>query len=339
MKHWSKSLLELRRGAGSLFVDGFFNGISRLGQLHPLASPDRHGVEVIRNLHYGPLPAHRLDVWRPKDQSAPRPVVLYIHGGGFRILSKDTHWIMALLLARHGYVVFSINYRLAPKHPFPAALQDAALALPYVLDHARQLGGDPSRLVLAGESAGGNLVTALTRLLLAPHPAPWTKPVYATGVVPVAVMPACGMLHVSEYERLHRRKPHMRAFVADRIAEVSRAYLGEAASRPELLPPDLRELADPLLWFESLAAGQGPALQRAIPPMHALVGTADPLLDDTRRLHKALQQLGVDSEAAYYPGEVHAFHAFIHRPAARKAWQAQLAFLDRVVGKPPAVPA
>ncbi len=330
--HITPALTQLRKGAGSLFVDGFFNTISRLGKLHPLASPAKHDVEVIRDLRYGPLPAHRLDVWRPADTSKPRPVALYVHGGGFRILSKDTHWIMALLLARHGYVVFTINYRLAPKHPFPAAVQDVALALPFVLDHAKEYGGDPKRLVLAGESAGGNLVTALTRLLVAPHPLPWTRPVYDAGVVPLAVLPACGMLQVTDSERLRTRKPHMRTFVADRIAEVSHAYLGAAATDSTALSPELRDLADPLLWLEDVVAGRLPKPERPLPPMHALVGTADPLLDDTRRLVGALQALGVQSEAAYYPGEVHAFHAFIHRPAAQKAWKAQLAFLDRVVG-------
>ena len=51
--------------------------------------------------------------------------MLYVHGGGFRILSKDTHWIMGLAFARRGFLVFNIGYRLAPKHPFPAAIADA----------------------------------------------------------------------------------------------------------------------------------------------------------------------------------------------------------------------
>ncbi|MFO0635528.1 MAG: alpha/beta hydrolase [Nannocystaceae bacterium] len=88
-------------------------------------------------------------MYRPQGAAESRPVVLYVHGG-FRVLSKDSHWIMGLAFARAGYVVFNIGYRLAPRHPFPAALQDAAAALAWVHEHAARAGGDASRLVLAG---------------------------------------------------------------------------------------------------------------------------------------------------------------------------------------------
>src|SRR5215468_3738307 len=112
----------LRMRAGAFFVDNAFRGLSRLGQLHPLADPASHGVDVIRDVAYRPTGrrAHRLDVYLPRDRhrrrrgEGPLPVVLYIHGGGFRILSKETHWMMGLAFARRGYLVFNINYRLAP---------------------------------------------------------------------------------------------------------------------------------------------------------------------------------------------------------------------------------
>src|SRR5690606_38779221 len=122
---------------------------------------ERHGVEVIRNVRYGgsDIDAHLLDVYRPRRVDGPLPVVLYVHGGGFRILSKDTHWLMGLAFARRGYLVFNINYRLAPDHPYPAAVEDCAEAYAWLQSNAHEWGGDPSQLVLAGESAGGNLVT------------------------------------------------------------------------------------------------------------------------------------------------------------------------------------
>src|SRR5262245_10555443 len=89
----------LRRRAGATLIDGFFRGISRAGRLHPAADPARHSVELIADLAYleSGHPAHRLDVYRPLEpRDAQLPVVLYVHGGGFRILSKDTHWIMGL---------------------------------------------------------------------------------------------------------------------------------------------------------------------------------------------------------------------------------------------------
>ena len=111
----------LRRRAGAALIDGFFRGISRAGRLHPAADPARHSVEVIADLAYldSVNPAHRLDVYRPLERPEQGlPIVLYVHGGGFRILSKDTHWIMGLAFARRGFLVFNIGYRLAPKHPF-----------------------------------------------------------------------------------------------------------------------------------------------------------------------------------------------------------------------------
>jgi hypothetical protein len=155
----------IRRALGARVAQGFFEGASRLGGLHPRARPEAHGVEVIRNVPYDPShPARRLDVWKPPAvvAGATAPALLYVHGGGFRILSKETHWVMALSFARRGFVVFNIDYRLAPRHPFPAAVEDAAAAYAWVVAHAKEFGADVSRLVLAGESAGANLVAALT---------------------------------------------------------------------------------------------------------------------------------------------------------------------------------
>jgi acetyl esterase len=72
-----------------------------------------------------------------------------------------------------------------------------------------------------------------------------------------------------------------------------------------------------------------PHFDRPLPPFFAPVGTRDPLLDDTRRLEKALAALDVPCEARYYPGGIHAFHALVWDPAARRCWRDALAFLDR----------
>src|SRR5262249_25588668 len=87
-----------------------------------------------------------------------------------------------------------------------------------------------------------------------------------------------------------------------------------------------RDLADPLLWLE-----RAPPPERPLPPFFAGVGTADVLLDDTRRLKAALERLGTPCEVRYYPGEVHAFHALVWRPSAGAFWRESFAFLDRYV--------
>jgi acetyl esterase len=266
------------------------------------------------------LDVYRLAGHRPGER---RPALLYVHGGGFRILSKDTHWVMGLAFARRGYVVFSINYRLAPAHPFPAAVEDCAQAYRWVVEHAAAWGGDASRLVLAGESAGANLVTSLAVSACFDRPEPHARTVARTGVVPKAVIPACGLLQVSDTERFTRRRPELPRFLGERIEEVAHAYLGEL-DRPERRSSGELDLADPLLVLE-----REEAPTRALPAFFVPCGTADPLLDDSRRLASALRARTVPVEDAYYPGEVHAFHAFVFRAQAQKCWADTFAFLDR----------
>ena len=312
----------LRRHAGALLVDNAFRGLASASRLHPLARPERHRVEVTRDIPYGSkgVPEHRLDVYRPTDRGDKLPIVLYVHGGGFRILSKDTHWIMALAFARQGYLVFTIDYRLAPRHPFPAALEDCGDALSWVVANAARHGGDLDRLIFAGESAGANLVTSLALATTYARPEPWARETFELGVVPKVVLPACGMLQVSDPGRFLRRNGKLPLFIQDRIAEVSRAYLGASlASTPSAL-----ELADPLLFLE-----QKKTPDRPLPRFFVPVGTKDPLLDDSRRLKTALDSLGAVSEIGYYPGEVHAFHAFVWRENARRCWRDTFSFLDR----------
>ena len=145
----------LRMAAGAMVANGFFHGAAAAGRLHPMARPRRHRVEVIRDVRYqeGTSRAHLLDIYRPTTPPADgrgHPIVLYIHGGAFRMLSKDTHWLMGLAFARRGYLVFNINYRLAPNHPYPAAIRDACAAWCWVVENCARYGGDPSRIVVAG---------------------------------------------------------------------------------------------------------------------------------------------------------------------------------------------
>lgn len=311
----------LRRRAGGTALRLMFEGLARGAALTPRARRAMRSVEVIRDVPYlaSGLDAHLLDVWRPRGVTGPLPVVLYVHGGAFRILSKETHWVLALAFARRGYVVFSINYRLAPQHPYPAAVADTCDAWRWVLRNAARYGGDPERAVVAGESAGGNLAASLAVASCYAHPEPWARAVFDAPIRPRAVVPLCGVLQVRDAARFARRRP-LPVWVSDRLEEVERGYLGPATTAPAV--PDL---ADPLLILESRAP------DRPLPPFFASVGTRDPLLDDTRRLGAALERLGVPHAVRVYPGEPHAFQAFVYRPAARRSWADLFAFLDPLV--------
>lgn len=298
----------------------FFHGLSRAGRLHPQSNPRRHRVEVTHDVRYAPgtTAEHVLDIYRPTGRPGPLPIVFYVHGGAFRILSKDTHWLMGLAFARHGYLVVNISYRLAPRHPYPAAIEDTCLAWSWLLREAERLGGDLGRVAVAGESAGGNLVTALTLAACQRRDEPFARAVFDAGVVPRATMPFCALLEVSRPERFTRRP--MPSWVQGMLHGTSKTYLQTCAEGT------CRDLADPLVVFE-----RGDALDRTLPPFFAPVGTKDPLLDDTRRLEKALAARNVPCEARYYPGGIHAFHALVWQPRAKHCWRDALAFLDRHV--------
>jgi acetyl esterase len=312
-----------RRRAGALVVDGFFKASSRLGRLLPAARPDAHGVEVIADVPYVDSGDHMhlLDVYRPIRpppsfaRGGKLPAIVYLHGGGFRMLSKDSHWLPGLIFARRGYLVVVPSYRLAPRHPFPAAVEDACAALAWLAQHGERYGADLDRVGIAGESAGGNLTVSLTLCTSWRREEPWARAAYDSGIVPRASMAAMGLLQISNPGRF---AAHGR-FLLDRIEEVTEAYLPDGVSH---------DLADPLLALE-----RDHAPDRPLPPFHAICGTADPLIADTRRLAAALAARGVEHEVSYWPGGVHAFHMFVFVEQARTAWAEILAFAQRHVAR------
>lgn len=307
----------------SVGMDVGLNSLSRIGKLHPASRALMKGVQVTRNIPYTPGGdrTHSLDIYRPTGATGKLPVLLYVHGGGFRILSKESHWMFGYGFAQQGYLVVSINYRLAPTHPFPAAVQDTAQALLWVLDHAEAEGGDLSRLVYAGESAGANLVLAMVIAGAWPRPEAYAQRIFERDPRPKVALPACGMLQVSEAER-YLSRAELPAWIRSRIKAVCESYLTDASG-----DPDRFALADPLVFLENAAPPSRP-----LPAISAICGTEDPVADDTRRLGTALQRFDMPSEAPFYEGGGHAFHAFIWQEAAKKAWADQLAFLKTHLG-------
>jgi acetyl esterase len=156
-------------------------GLTRRGQLHEL-DPVRARKVAQRDGTLVDLPeaslAERRDfeidggerplrarLYRPR-LAGPRPIVVWLHGGGFVIGGLETHRGMCSnLAARSGCVVIAIDYRKAPEHRFPSAVEDALASYCWIREHAEQLGGRPEQLAIGGDSAGGNLSAVVCQRL------------------------------------------------------------------------------------------------------------------------------------------------------------------------------
>jgi acetyl esterase len=107
-------------------------------------------------------PGLRADVGVPKG-AGPHPVVIYLHGGGWAFGSPASFRKLGMQFAEAGYLTIILDYRLAPEHPFPAALEDSIFAIRWASDNARRWNGDGRRIAIGGDSAGGNLaMSAIT---------------------------------------------------------------------------------------------------------------------------------------------------------------------------------
>jgi acetyl esterase len=126
----------------------FRGPVTPVGSVRDFTLPGPGGPLPVR--HYAPAAA------------GPQPLTVYVHGGGFTIGDLDTHDEACRILCAEGRVhVLAVDYRLAPEHPFPAALDDARAALRWAQAHAAELGADPARVAIGGDSAGGNLAAVI----------------------------------------------------------------------------------------------------------------------------------------------------------------------------------
>jgi acetyl esterase len=226
----------------------------------------------------GPCSRLTLRIYQP-DAQGPLPLLLYVHGGGFVIGDLETHDKVCRTLCHDvAAVVVAVDYRLAPEHPFPAAADDVACALRWVAAHARELGADPSRIALAGDSAGAQLA-AVAALRAAGALAP-----RALGLVyPVAQHysePSPSMVENGEGKFLTTGV--MRWFVD--------CYLG---GRQELA----RHSDFALLHSQALDT---------LPPTWLATMGHDPLRDEGHALALRIAQAGVPTEHCHYPGAIHA---------------------------------
>lgn len=223
----------------------------------------------------GALPA---TVYTPEG-TGPLPVVLYFHGGGWVIADRKVYDGGARGLAKaSGAIVVSVDYRQAPEHRFPAAWDDALAAYRWLGANAASLGGDPSRLALAGESAGGNLAVATA---IAARDAGLTPPRHVLSVYPVAQT----SLNTESYIENAIAKPLNRAMVKWFVEHLVRS------------DDDLKDTR--LQLIDAQLAG--------LPSVTLINARLDPLRSDGAKLEDALNTAGVPVERREYEGVAHEF--------------------------------
>lgn len=276
--------------------------------------------QLIEDVEYSQIGGEclRLDIVKPKS-AGPHPVLIYFHGGGFAMASKRTHRGLAVAYASQGYLVCNVDYRLAPQHPFPAALEDACAAWLWMLDHVHEYAGDPRRACLAGESAGGNLALAVTLACCMARPEPFAAPLFTLDMRPKATLIYCGFLQVSAPERYHR--PGISNLARRVAADAASSYLGQSKSRST----PANAMADPLCVIEEMT--HAPSL----PPVFIAAGLADPVVQDSQRLEAALARWELPQSAHYYAGETHAFHVMFWREQAIRCWNDSFEFLGQTL--------
>lgn len=234
----------------------------------------------------------------PPDGPGPHPVVLFLHGGAWVAGSPATHHKLTCRFAEAGYLTISVDYALAPEHRYPAGLEDCVFAAGWAIQHAAELGGDPARMAISGDSAGGNLAAAVIATLLA-----------ATGTTPFQ---AAALIYGVYDWPLLDRIPVGSPFHDWRAAQRGAAnYLGDDGARKR--EPGVSPACSPHL------AG--------FPPSLLLVGTNDPLLTQSITFTADLQRAGVDAELRVYDDMPHAFLQIEEFPACLEAQQAIWSFL------------
>ena len=149
-------------------------------------------VERFDDIPYGDHPQQALDVYRPKGERGPLPVIVNVHGGGWVYGDKELYQYYAMDLARRGFAVVNFSYRLAPETKFPAQIEDVNAAFVWTEDHAGRYGFDLNRLFAVGDSAGANLLGLYCNLCTNPAYAGALGFSHRIGPTPRAVSLACG---------------------------------------------------------------------------------------------------------------------------------------------------
>ncbi|MBV8925105.1 MAG: alpha/beta hydrolase [Bradyrhizobium sp.] len=228
---------------------------------------------------HGTIPARIYTPKRLRQKDGLAPALVFFHGGGWVIGNLETHDVVCRKLAHEGeLIVISVDYRLAPEHKFPAAVEDAIASAQWIADNAKELGIDASRLVVGGDSAGGNLAAVVSL-----DARDKGRPQIAGQVL---VYPA------TDFSRKHpsHREPETSILLTHSvIGWFMNHYMGDA------------DISD---WRASPARAKTLA---GLPPAYVLTAGADPLRDEGDEYAARLKAAGIAVAYRHFPGQFHGF--------------------------------
>jgi acetyl esterase/lipase len=269
-------------------------------------------VETVENISYGSCDKwHLLDLYRPKDAEGKLPVLLNIHGGAWVYGDKKVYAPYCMYLASQGFAVVNASYRLAPKHTFPAPLEDVGAMVEWVVDHAEEYGLDISNLFFVGDSAGAHLATAYTAVQL--------NEAYAKSFpgikvderfIPKGLLLNCGVFDMEvEWKKQGRA---LTPFLTDLLGEKPTVESVKQMSPAQFITSDF-------------------------PPVHLTTSNGDLLRKHSYRLKEVLEKKGVEVVFKDY-GEKkkpqgHVFHLNLKNKVGQECNADQLEFVKQMMKK------
>lgn len=257
------------------------------------------GIEKFCDLDYAGdgITEHLLDVYRPVQNGENLPVLISIHGGGWFYGDKELYRFYCMHMAELGFVVVNCNYRLAPEHPYPAAIADVCQAIRWTLAHRKQYTSNP-HWFLVGDSAGAQLVSQYC--ILAGNAAYRERLDFATyDQLPDGTALNCGIYDMS-LENIHKN-----------------IYTQEAA-------PEQQKLFEQVLTY----------MNSSFPPSYLMASVNDGLRPRTTPMRQQLEACGIPFTFAEYgegvPSDSHVFHLNLYSENGKACNQAEADFFHRL---------
>ena len=267
-------------------------------------------VETVENLSYGSCDKwHLLDLYRPKDKEGKLPVLLNIHGGAWVYGDKKVYAPYCMYLAAQGFAVVNASYRLAPKHTFPAPLEDVGSIMEWVVTNAKQYHLDLRNLFFVGDSAGAHLATAYTAIQLnSDYAKEFPKITVSPKFVPKALVLNCGVFDMEG--EVEHRGVLLTTFLTDILGEKPTGSSIKKMSPVRYITPDF-------------------------PPVYLATSNGDFLRKHSHRLKEVLEQKQIDFVFKEYGNnkktQGHVFHLNLKNKVGQTCNQEQIKFVRKMM--------